>query len=448
MEMKGYLEEHGVDWRSVEDIAKHPDIAMEAMFSAKRLMEKTFFKYDALGMPKMFSKLGPAGRLLFQFKPYIVQQSGFEYDLFRDALANKPGAWGQLGGHAAALGVLGGATAVMAHPLLSYIGGLAKLAIPGHPDVVHLLGHTIPLNSTGLEAMAEDRRTQSATPDQRLDNSMHYRWDDLLYYGLPGLAHVAAGNRLSVSGQDITPDFSSLGSFITSELGPTYGLYPQFYQAWLKYLTAGRGGMGRAAAGGALGTLASQMISSKLTGGAPMQLTGMAGNLVGAWLATKTANNPFGDFLARTKEGRSLLLSIIPSEFRNGLRTWEIHKTGGFTNLDGEPMMVPAENRTAEMLAMLSGVSTIRREEAMAVNSFENSLSTSYNTTREIMVNEMAYALKEGNSEEAWKVAFKAQNMGIYIPESAIQNRLQDLVQESMSTIQQHQNMVTRYTSP
>jgi len=48
MELKGYLEEHGVNWRDPKAIAAHPDIASEAMFSAKRLMEKTFFKYDAL----------------------------------------------------------------------------------------------------------------------------------------------------------------------------------------------------------------------------------------------------------------------------------------------------------------------------------------------------------------------------------------------------------------
>jgi hypothetical protein len=447
MELKGYLQEHGVDWRSAADIAKHPDIAGEAMFSAKRLMEKTFFKYDALGMPKFFSRLGPAGRLLFQFKPFIVQQTGLEYDMLRDALHNKPGAWGQLGTHAAMLGTLGGVTGVLAHPVFSYIGGLTRMALPGHPEVMHVAGHSIPLTTDALETILEDRRTQSATPDQRLDNTMHYRWDDLLYYGLGGLLHVAAGNRLSVSGQDITPDFSNLGSFFTSELGPTFGMYPQLYQAWQKYLSTGQNTV-RAGLGGIAGAMVAQAISSKLTGGAPTQLTGLTGGLVGAWLATKSADNNFGAYLQRTKEGRQLLYSLVPSSAKGGLRTWEVYKTGNFTNLDGEPMHIPAENRTEEMMALLTGFSTIRREEYQAVNSFENSLSARYNTTREILVNEMAAALKEGNDEEAWKTALKAQNMGIYIPESAIQNRLQDLVQETMTTIQQHQNMITRYTAP
>jgi len=448
MELKGYLEEHGVNWRDPKAIAAHPDIASEAMFSAKRLMEKTFFKYDALGMPKMFSKLGPAGRLLFQFKPFIIQATGYEYDLWRAAIQNKPEAWGQLGRHVGMLAALGGATGLMAHPIISYLGALVKFLTPGRPDVIHMAGHSIPLNVDGLEAISENARQQSMTGEERINNTMRYRWQDLLNYGILGSAfHVATGNRLGVSGQDITPDFSDFPHWLVSEAGPTFSLYPQLAQAWGKYLSTGRG-TGRAMLGGAAGMLASHLISSKLTGGAPLPFSGATGGLVGAWLASKSADNPFGDFLFKSKEGKQLVFNLVPAMARNAYKTWEIYNHGNITNLDGEPQQVPYENRTEEMAAMLAGFSTIRREEYQAVNSFENSLAASYNTTREIVTNSMAVALKEGNTEEAWRIFLKAQHMGVYIPESAVQTRLQDLTQEAMTTMQQHQNAVTRYTQP
>ena len=276
---------------------------------------------------------------------------------------------------------------------------------------------------------------------------MNYRWDDMLFYGVPGLMHISVGNRLSVSGQDITPDFTDLGSWLGSQAGPTFGEYPKLAAAWYKYMSQ-RGGPGAAGVGNIAGTVIGQQLSRMLTGGAPLPFTGAAGGLIGAGLATRNADNPFFKFLTHSKEGRTAMLSLIPSQLRNMQRAVDLFSTGAVHNLNGEPEYISAENRTEELTALLSGVTSIRREEYMAVNAFQNSQTAKINNERETMVREIADAIKNGDTEEAQNIRIKSIDMGISISESDIQNRLQDLTQEDMATLQKRQNIITRYTQP
>ncbi len=433
------LQKAGIDPTDVAAIEKNASAANQAAMKARDMVDKTFFRYDDLGMPRAFSMLGPAGRLLFQFKPYIIQQAGYTFDMMKAAARGDPNSWMQLGSHLGVLSALGGATGLMYHPLMTYTGGLIKLLTK--QDTISFLGKTFPLTPQALETMAYDRREKQRTPEEAFTDTNHYRWDDLLYYGIPGLMHLALGERIGISGQDMLPDFTDPGSFVKSQLGPTYGVYPELANLWGKYLA--QRGSGRGVTGGAVGALAGRAIFGPAYG-----FGGTIGGLLGAGLASKTGDNPFFDFLTTSREGRGLMMQLLPAMARNAQKTWQIYRYGARMNLDGEPIHVPVGDKTEEMMSQLAGAQTINQQESQAVLSFENAQSARYSNNQETLINEIADAIKHGDDERKWKAIQRALDLGVYIPEESIQDRLHSIARDAMYTIQQRQNLMTRYTQP
>jgi len=338
--------------------------------------------------------------------------------------------------------MLGGAMFLTAHPLLSYIGGAIKMFTKR--DAISIAGHTVPLTSEAVAAMADDNRRQHMSPEQQFTNSMNYRWDDILYYGLPGLLHLSIGSRIGISGSDMLPDFTDPGKFIKSELGPTFGPYAQLMGAWGKYI--GQRGVGKGVVGGIAGSLALQALTQGRTGALP--LSGPTGGILGAMLASMKSDNPFSQFLNTSTEGRQALLSMYPAEWRNIQRTAELFSTGALRNLSGEPMYVPAANRTEEAIALLTGFQSVRREENSAVASFGAAQSARYENEKQTLVREIAWHRSEGDNEKAWEATYRALNLGIYITENDVEGELRNLTTEAINTMQRHQDVQTRYMSP
>jgi hypothetical protein len=440
------LEKEGIDWKDAKAIEDNPAAAQRASVMAQKMVEKTFFKYDDLGMPSFFSQFGPLGRLAFQFKPFIYQQMSYEKDLLMDMLKGTPGAAAKFGGHMAITSVLGGLTGLAYHPVLSTIGGLIHLVT--NRNIMSVMGHNIALTPEAYEAQIAHRRELTADPEQTWANTPNYKWDDMLYYGLPGLFHVAMGDRIGISGQDVMPDFNNgLGGLMQSAAGPTFGMVSPFIKAWTSY--AQTSGSKRGILGGLAGAVAMQQLTRAIGGGAPMTFSGIVGGIAGGSLFSRgEGQHSLAEFLNTSKEGRELLMQITSGELRNAMRTWEIMQHGYIRNMDGEREYFPASTLQEEVLAQAFGANTINREEYHSVMALEASENARVQHDEQSTVKEIATALAENDQERAWDLEIKAQGRGIVITPNMIQDELETLTNEAMNTMIKKKSVMTRWLAP
>lgn len=407
------------------------DVAVE---SARDLIRKTQFLYDELDMPQMLAAGGPVSRVLFQFKPFLMNMMGYEADLIKNAMSFDPVALQQLATHMGALTVFGGAVGLAHHPVMSVIGGAAKLA---HANAIgDFLLHP--------EETVRGRRRQNMSPEEIYANSMHYQASDLLYYGLPGLLHLSLGQRAGVSGQDL----QMLGD-TQNIFGPQMGVYSELFKTWRDY--AKQGGSTAGLIGGALGAIAPSFIPtrggkllseiSQFPVGYPRALSAIG---LG-WLFSAHSQNPFGDYLQSSEEGRSLFNKAGWTAVRNFARGFAIAHDGTIRDIDGKPQYIPVNNRVEETALAAAGIPSIRREEYSAAVGLLKGDASDMLATRRTYIERVAQAWAKNDWPHMYQILAQANSLGIDIPESAIQEELNSMTNESMETTRARLPVATRY---
>lgn len=396
----------------------------EAVESARRLVRETQFLYDELSLPRALRSgplAGPIGRILFQFKPFMLNMMEYEMGLMKNAFFN-PGtrfskvAMGQLGTHFAAMSALGGAVGLLYNPLISLPYQLISWVTGGQA--------VNPANQ--VEAAQRERRRQMDTVEDNYQQSWHAKADDVLFYGLPGLVGLDLGQRVGVSGQDLLMTLDAPGV-----LGPHASAYYDIYQAWKKY-GASRG-HGRAVAGAAAGALASTFLPQTLRKEIPW-VTSIAAN-IGAALASKGTANDFGEFLFNSPEGARVRSRLGQSAVKNMARTFELIANGSMRDMDGKPMHVPVSDRASEAAWLALGLPSTRREEYSAAINMMTGQAAEINNTRQILTQRAARAWADGNYGEFYEIMSGAAELDIDLDSHAIERELESLTQERMSTV-------------
>lgn len=440
-----------------------------AIASARKMVRETQFEYDELSMPSIVRDFpyigGPIMRVLTQFKPFAGNMLAFEKDLVMNALRITPTtradiAWRQLGLHVGGIAMLGGATGLLYHPLISGIGHLIKYASGG--KVTHVAG--VPLTAEQAMVDRANKRLEMKTPEEAFTSTMHYDWDDALYYGVGGRFHLNIGQRVGVSGQDLT--FARNAS---SLLGPQYGAFYEFADAMKTYAQSPRSGRGNV--GALAGTLAPTFIPGALgraVRAAPFSRT--AGAYAGAHIASLGSDNNFGEFLFGTKRaeiipgvlgvtapgdetpsGRKIVARALPVAFRNFLWTWELFSDHALRDIDGKPAYIPADDILEEMFYTLASAPTIRRTEYAASIAMLVDDDRSVESKRQGFVDRIARARALGTEEgyiEANRLLMMANEEGVYIPESSVQRELETLTTERIETIRRPQSPTVRFGRP
>lgn len=424
-----------------------------AIAGARRLVRETQFNYDELSLPAVMRNMGPVGRVLLQFKPFVVNMLAYEKDLAMNALrfngtTSANVAWRQLGAHVAGIALFGGATGLMYHPAFTLLGKTIKLFTGGR--VNHVAG--IPLTVEDLQADRRAQRLAMKTPEEAFTQTLHYDWDDLLLYGVPGLAHLNLGQRVGVSGQDLT-----FGANASSLLGPHFGAQYEFISALGKYITSPDAGRGTA--GAAAGALLPSLIPGSVGRIARTPFGRIGGAYLGAGVASLGSYNDFGKFLFgqrgvagdESPAGRALMSRAYPVALRNAMWTWELHNELMARDIDGKPMHIPAANRAEEMLYMMASAPTIRRSEYAAAVSMMVGDGAALAATRQSYVDRIARARAAGTEAgyiEANKLILRASEQGVSISESSIQREVETLTNERIETIRQQQPASTRWARP
>lgn len=397
----------------------------EAVESARRLVRETQFLYDELSLPRALRSgplAGPLGRILFQFKPFMLNMLEYEASLVKNAFFKSETrfgkvALGQLAAHFGAMGVFGGAVGLAASPFLS---------LP-YQLVNRLTGGNLIDPSTQLTAKQRERRRQMMSPEEQYSQSDHFKADDLLYYGLPGLVGLDMGQRVGVSGQDLMMTIGDIPGW----LGPHASAYYDVFQAWKTYGQSR--GRERATAGGLAGAVA---LNTFLPAGIRNKLpwTATYGGLLGASLGSSGAPNDFREFLRTSEEGKRAMNRLLPTAFKNATRTYELFAHGAMRDIDGKPMYVPADDRFGEEMALALGLPTIRRQEYMAAISMMTGQQAEKDVTQHIMTNRAADAWADGDYAKFYQIMYDAGKLDIDISEQSIQRRLEALTQERLTS--------------
>lgn len=407
----------------------------EAAEAARQLVRDTQFLYHDLAMPKMFTALGPLGRILFQFKPFMVNMFAYQKDLLVNAIVKRDAtSMKQLVAHSGALLAFGGAVGALYSPLISLPAQMANM-----------LGVDFVDPATRVQQWLRQRRMDSASPEENFTNSFHANAEDILYYGLPGLTSLlgltppSMGRRVGVAGQEILSTFDAPGL-----AGPHASIYLDLANAWKEYLLHQRG-RGGALAGALVGGVAyNALVPAAVRSNWLAALNGPLASIFGAALMTKGANNPFGEFLANSPEGKRFYNRVMPSLYRNISRTMEVFRGGASLDMDGKPMYIPAGNRAEEMMWNGLGLPSARREEYQSAISFMTSEDTEIKNTRAVLINKIATALLDNNQQAAYDALAEAQDMGITIPRSSIDREIESRRVERIETIKKSLSIQVR----
>lgn len=397
-----------------------------AIAEARNLVRDTQFKYDDLSIPSAMAKLGPLGRVLFQFKPFLLNQLGYEKDLLLNMLGlgsgniSKSVALQQFATHLGVIGVFGGLTGLLYNPALAVPGALVRL----------VTGKDMLATAQGAEAHQYQKRRIAALPEENVVNSMHYLGDDLLYYGIPGLMHLSLGQRVGVSGQDVLNAFDDVGNIA----GPSVSMYADLFKAWKGYLQqATPTERVRFLVGQAAGLVAGSFLPGPLSG---KPLARVTGSLITGHLASLGTHNSFAQFLTGD-EGRTLLFKDTQTLYRNFRRSMMLHNDGAFVDIDGKPQHIPAHDINEELTYMMMGLPSIRNTEYSAVESILLANADESALQRKTMIDQIARAWAQRDYKTAYDGVYRAQEAGIDIPHGAIQRRVESLINERMQTLQQ-----------
>lgn len=398
-----------------------------AIAEARNLVRDTQFKYDDLSIPSAMAKLGPVGRVLFQFKPFLLNQLGYEKDLFLNMLGlgtgniSKSVATQQFLAHLGVIGAFGGLTGLLYNPVIAVPGALVRM----------VTGKDMLATAQGAEAKQYQKRRAAALPEENVINSMHYLGDDLLYYGIPGLMHLSLGQRVGVSGQDVLSAFDDVGNIA----GPSVSMYGDLFKAWKAYLqqTTSASEKARFLGGQAAGLVAGSFLPGPVAGRPLVRVTG---SLLGGYLASLGTHNSFAQFLTGD-EGRTLLFKDTQTLYRNYRRSMMLHQDGAFVDIDGKPQHIPANDASEELMYMLLGLPSIRNTEYSAVESILLANADESALQRKTMIDQIARAWAQRDYQTAYDAVYRAHEAGIDIPQGAINRRVEALVNERLQTLQQ-----------
>lgn len=428
---------------------------------ARNMVRETQFEYDELAIPHAITALGPIGRVLFQFKPFLVQMMSFEKDLMVNAFKRGPngglntGAIAQLAHHFGSLAVFGGLTGLLANPVIEAVTLPMKWV--GGPDLTPDRFAADARRRRRESRLALDGERIETTPDERFRESMPFNWENLFYNGVPGLVGLSMGRRVGVSGQDLALSGGFGGSTFWGPHVSMYvnaaGVAKQLYQ---------QHGTGRALGGAIAGAALPGLIPGKVAQAAASTpgirlLTGwVGGQLASGDLGGPKAPNSMTDILQHTKEGRRFVSQATPTLLRNiqrGARTWDVMPdalrsfvtTFGVTvdgttrDLNGAPMYVPIDNQTQEAFWMLLGLPSIRQQETSAAVAMMGVADGGDVETMRSFVDRLAEAYVEvdegtGSETEVFRILHDAQILGLVIDEASVKRRIETLTQSRLAS--------------
>jgi hypothetical protein len=410
---------------------------------ARNMVRETQFLYDELAIPHAILKLGPVGRVLFQFKPFLLNMMSFEKDLMVNAFTPglngglNSGAINQLATHLGALAVFGGAVGLAANPVVE-LGAMGLKAATG-----------IDLSPDRLSSAARASRRADSTSDERFRDVMTTRLEDVFYYGLPGLLGLSMGRRVGVSGQDL-----ALGANGSTIWGPHLSMY--INAAAVANQMRLQRGTGRAIKGAAVGALLPGFMpgkSAQVVSSIPgvRLLTAQIGGWVGSGNLgpLPRADNSMADIMKSTKEGRRFTSQATPTLYRNFARSFAITADGAVRDLNGAPMFVPVEDRAAEASWMLLGLPSIRQQETSAAVSMMTASSPGDAATMRSMVDRIAEAyvkLNEGSGSRAdvFTELMAAQRMGLFVNDASVKRRIEAITASRLETVRKRQPRMSR----
>lgn len=435
-----------------------------AIAFARNMVRETQFLYDELAIPHAITAMGPLGRVLFQFKPFLFNMMSFEKDLMVRAILDRDRASiSQLATHLGALGAFGGVAGLSMNPIIEAATVPLKWATG------------IDLSPDRMAATRRQRRREMMSPEERFSDTMHYGWDDVLFYGLPGLAGLSMGRRVGIAGQDLM-----LGSGGATVLGPHLAMYWSAFQAAKQ--VAQLEGTGAAQIGAIAGAALPSLIPSKLVQ-ATFSIPGS--RLISAValgeIASARSPTSLKDVFEGTREGRQFVSQVQPTAVRNILRAtrgWSAMPEGmrdvvtqpgstllpegapdrlrrfvdsfGLTvdgtvrDLDGKPTYIPIENGTQEALYLLLGLPSARQQEASAAVGMMTAGSQGDAATMRAFVDRVARAYVEvdqgdGLMEDVFKALHDAQRLGLHIDETSVKRRIEAITQERLETVYRRQ---------
>lgn len=348
-----------------------------ALARARRMITKTQFLYDEIATPLMFAG-GPLGKVVFQFKTYMLNQVGFEKDLVKNAWdavflgkGNKSIATRRLAAHFGTLATIGGARGVAAHPVISAIL-FAAATSQGKFNLDYIMDRVIggPRDDWGgvVPLGWKDRRLAMTSPEDQLQNDFRTHLQDAFYYGLPGLFGYNLGDRVTVSGQELAMNFDYPGF-----LGPHLAVYGEAATGIWNWVQTPDAARGKAALGAVTGALITQMLPIPGAGGktfGSVPLTKLAAGLLGAAVATKGANNSFGTWFTEAVNMSRFKRRGTASVARNVGDMIELYGEALFRDSSGKPTYIPDSDLHFEAISNLMGLPTIRQEEHSALTGY------------------------------------------------------------------------------
>jgi hypothetical protein len=396
-------------YRHAREVLKLGDDA--ARVWAKDLMEQTQFLYTTEALP-MFMK-GPLARVVFQFKPFLVNQMSFTLDLGRALARREPGALKAMATHVGAYGLFGGMRAVVNHPFLAAFSGL--LAINGWPTI---------------EDWVMDR---NRVQKDREREDVIFNTRDLLYHGVPGLLGVSTGQRIGVSGQELQADRFLEGPYVSALL--------DFYRAARKF--SATPGTAPNRVGGVAGAFAAGYVP----GIGRLPLTRIAGATFGAFLAGKAGAGQDMDLFLQSREGRRLYSTLVPTQLRNIDRTADIIKGVGPRDINFRPLLGPHTgiDRTYAGLAQAVGFELVPLAEQRAGGSVVMARGKRIQNARDFYAEAMARAIIQDDPTAFHQAAIAAANEGIAFSYGDLQDRIERMTVPAIETIRQAQPIEGRF---
>lgn len=459
---------------------------------AKRLVRDTQFYYDDLSMPMLFHKMGPAGRMIFQFKGYIWNQVNLEARLAKKAAMGDPAAAKQLMAHLGMYFTLGGARGLASHPLITsaavLTGGAAALA--GLPS-----GFRDPAGA--LLNVWRNRRVDRLTPEQAIEGRLPGHYDDIVMHGLPGLINMSLGQRIGISGQEIG-NLVDLTNWAT--LGPHLSVYGDFInlmQGYMQTVGSGPGTLGAlgagmaslivppavtkgittaaglAAGGARVGSTGYAIAQALLDGGGVTEVQDvlkssgytsekqdlarfltwgstkyptLAAALLGGYLASQGSALDFGTYFDNFEEGRAFRSRALPTFIRAWSNAVETFANNATLDIDNKPSYLPpGRDVYGEALAAALNLPTKRREEERAMLDFLLHKHEKRSAERSAYVEAIGGAFASGDTEKAYELLAEALENGIDIEESAVQREIDSRTQEAIETVRQRVLQEVRY---
>jgi hypothetical protein len=381
---------------------------------AKDIVVKTQFLYTTQAMP-MFMK-GPVARVLFQFKPFLVNQVSFEKDLLMQIVRN-PGnrqAWGAMGRHMGMYTAFGGLRGVVNHPLFMTWNGLAALG---------------GWKATEDWLLSRNRYGKEQETAGLFRGSDNFTARDLLVHGIPGLLGGSIGDRIGVSGQELNAD-----NFI---MGPHTTIMKDTFDALMAYTKAG-GGAGKGLAGWGVGSAVA--LAAGLNKPYQPLLVGAAAGL----LSSSLTDNPMIDFMD-TRQGRKAWNSMMPTAYRNFDKTWDLMQGVTPRNINFAPLQQPWQlNRTEQAIWNFMGAQTVDDTEARAYARLILDEGEKHSAKRAMYGEQLAHAVVEADLQKYHTIAARAAKQGIAFEYSDIQARVERMRIPAMESVRQAQPVQAR----